>query len=150
MTLVIGVGNTLRSDDGLGVRVAEEIQKLKLKDVEVLTSRGENIDLLTLWKGYRRVVILDAMESHSKEPVKVFFAHAEPLPAAFEKTSTHGMGPLECIELARALGELPPYLAVIGIAGKNFEIGESLTEKATQAIPKAIQIFSTLLGGTHA
>jgi len=147
--LVIGVGNPLRSDDALGVLVAEQVRKLGYPQVEVITSRGENIDLLSLWKGYSRVVVVDAMTvpPERAESVCVFFAHEKPLPAAFEKTSTHGMGPQDCIELARALGELPSYLAVLGVGGENFEIGENLTERASRAIPEAVHALKELLGG---
>lgn len=152
-TLIVGIGNLLRGDDAIGQRVAQAIRREGWPDVSVVTTKGENLDLYSVWKGYERVFVIDAMDrcTPGGDPVAFFAAREEPLPAAFEKTSTHGMGPGEAIELARALGELPASLTVVGIAAKDFGFGESLTDESQALIPTVVaRIRRHLQGDRHA
>ncbi len=150
--LIIGIGNPLRSDDGIGLAIAGALKETSLPPCRIETCRGDNLDLVAQWKGCARVILIDAMSTPSVPlgSVKVFLAHDQPLPAGFEKSSTHGLGPHEAIELARAFGDLPAYLAVVAVNAEKFEMGETLTEAVAQAIPEALRIIKTLLGGTDA
>jgi len=108
---------------------------------------------MSVWKGSSRVVLIDAMGSKSPtgDAIVAFRAHEKPLPAEFERSSTHGMGPMESIELARALGELPSYLLVVGIAAADFSLGNELSEDTALLIPEAVkQIGEFLKGEAHA
>jgi hydrogenase maturation protease len=109
------------------------------------------MDLLTIWKGYRRVVIIDAMEAASPagEPIVIFAAHQSPLPTIFEKSSTHGMGPAESIELARALGELPDRVFVVGVAGRDFSPGTELSAAVSELVPQAVARTRALIEGEN-
>jgi hydrogenase maturation protease len=53
--------------------------------------------------------------------------------------STHAIGVVEAIELARVLQQLPPRLIVYGIEGIQFDIGRELSEKVLQAVPDVVQ-----------
>lgn len=66
---MIGIGNELRCDDGIGPAVAAEIQRRKIPGVRVVLSHGEPIGLLDAWTGVRLAVVIDAVVCEPASPV---------------------------------------------------------------------------------
>lgn len=58
---------------------------------------------------------------------------ADALPTTIFRHSTHALGVVEAIELARALDQRPPHLALYGIEGQNFEAGAGLSPDVEKA-----------------
>lgn len=133
--LVIGVGNRFRGDDAAGIRVAEKLRAKALPTLRVLEREGDLSSLLDAWTGERAVVLVDATRSGAPAgTVRRFDAAAGALPALFAQGSTHLLGVAEAVELARALGGLPPSLVVFGIEGASFEAGEALSPAVAAAV----------------
>jgi len=131
---VIGVGNTFRGDDGVGLIVARQVGELALPGVTVLEQSGEGIALMEAWGDASRVIVVDAVSSgnepgtiHRLEPA------GQGLPDFFSGHSTHAFGLAEAIELARQLDRLPAQLIVYGIEGQSFEIGRGLSPEVEAA-----------------
>jgi hydrogenase maturation protease len=132
-TLVIGIGNKYRSDDGVGLWVAERLQG-KAADCEIAESSGEITQLLELWRNFSRVLVVDATASGTQPgTIFRFEAQKEALPAETFHYSSHAIGLPEAIELARTLGALPAQLVVYGIEGKNFAAGEVFSSEVQRA-----------------
>ena len=126
-TVVIGVGNALRGDDGAGLAAVARIPASP--GVEVLSHSGDGSNLLELWDGAEAVVIVDSMASGADPgTIQRFDVSAEPLPAAARRPAGHTFGVAEAIEAARALGRLPRRAIVIGVEGADFELGAGLSE----------------------
>jgi hydrogenase maturation protease len=144
--LVIGIGNPFRRDDGVGVLVAKEIAAAGRDDIEVRIESGEGGSLMELWKGAERVVIIDAVRSHSA-PGKIHQIDAtkQHVPSEFFHYSSHAFGVAEAIELARALGELPPAVTVVGIEGKDFSSGTELSSEVEIAARVVLASVLTLI-----
>ena len=134
---VIGVGNTMRGDDAVGLEVARLLEGSLPPGVTVHTCEGEPVALLELWSGCDRVILVDAMVSGG-EPgtVRSFDAAASPLPAELSGPSTHLLGVGEAIELARTLGRLPARVEVHAIEAGRLDAGEPLS--ATVAAAAAV------------
>ncbi len=134
-TLIIGLGNDYRRDDGVGLYVARKLRQMNLLRTSVLEVGDGPAALLELWENQTPAILVDAVLSWSKPgAVFRFEAHLEPLPQKFfSKASSHALGLAEAIELARALNQLPPRLIVYGIEGKSFEIGLGLSREARKA-----------------
>ena len=62
-TCVVGVGNELRGDDGVGLVVARALEGTLPKDVRVLECEGEPVSLLSAWEGCERTIVVDATQS---------------------------------------------------------------------------------------
>lgn len=126
-SLVIGVGNVDRGDDGAGIHAARLVRKGR-----VAVSRDCS-GLMMMWDPEDHVIVVDATVSGAPPgTIRRFDALAETLPtAAFP--STHSFGLAESIELARALGRLPRELTVYGIEAASFEQGQALTPRVEQA-----------------
>lgn len=137
--LVAGVGNALRRDDGAGLVVARRLRAMSPPaGVDVREVEGEPIGLVELWSGRPAVVLVDAMRSGA-EPgtVRRVDASAEPLPAWLRgSTSTHAVALAETLELARALGRLPPRVVVYAVEGARFDAGAGLTAAVEAAVER--------------
>lgn len=138
--LIIGLGNDYRGDDGLGLAAVRRLREMNLPGISVLEAEADAGGLLELWQGADTVILLDAVSSRARPgAVFRFEAHLEPLPQKiFASCSTHALGLAEAIELARALGRLPPRLIVYGIVGQNFAAGSGLSPEARPGVEEAV------------
>ena len=139
----MGVGNPWRCDDGAGLAVARLLAGKLPDGVEVLEREGEPAALIDTFEGAERVWLADAISSGAAAgTVRRLDASSEELPAELFRTSTHHLGLADAVELARALGQLPPQLVVFGVEGASFEIGDELSPEvraATEQAAAAIQ-----------
>jgi len=137
-TVVIGVGNRDRGDDGAGPVV---IDQLRAAGVTVLENGGDGAALIESWEGFTRVIIVDAMASGAAPgTIRRFDAAHEPLPkGAFGVASTHLFGIVEGLEMARTLGRLPTTVIVYGIEGGSFTLGTGLSGRVEQACRQVAQ-----------
>ncbi|MDP3182889.1 MAG: hydrogenase maturation protease [Desulfobaccales bacterium] len=152
-TLVIGLGNDYRRDDGVGLYVARKLRDLNLPQTLILEAIGDAAALLELWKPGTPAILVDAVFSWS-EPGTIFRfeAHSEPLPEKFlSPASSHAWGVAEAIELARTLKQLPSRLIVYGIEGKSFEVGLGLSpvvkRAAKQVVTRVVKELGRVGGG---
>lgn len=133
--MIIGVGNLYRSDDAVGILIARKFKDMASDRVSVKEQSGEGTSLMEAWKGYDRVLIVDAVSSGaSPGSIHRMDASREPIPSKFFSCSTHDFGVAEAIEMARALGQLPRQLQLFGVEGKNFQHGEILSAEIEQAM----------------
>lgn len=127
-SLVIGVGNAYRQDDGVGLFVANRIKSLRFASVDVLANSGKTLSLMEQWAGYAKVFLCDAVFlPHDSGKILRLNVSSESFPAGWRSFSTHSFNLIEAIHLARVLGKLPPALVVYGITGKQFGFGTSLS-----------------------
>jgi len=126
--MVVGVGNRLRGDDGVGLHVARLVRE-RAADLLVRDLEGEGIGLLDTWAGARAVLLVDSVRSGAAPgTIHRLEATERPLPARMRtSSSTHAVGVAEAIELARALDRLPSRLVVYGVEGGRFETGAELS-----------------------
>jgi len=136
-TLVIGVGNVYRGDDGAGPAVARSFSAGPADNLRVCEQSGEGAALIDAWHGADAVYVIDAVDAGS-EPGAVFRfdASAQSLPACFFAYSTHAFSVAEGIELARVLRQLPPRLVVYGIQGASFKAGAHLSVPVQLAVAR--------------
>ena len=132
--LVIGIGNEYRGDDAVGLIVARRLRSQVPEGVRVFEESGEGAALMEAWRGADFVILIDAVHSGGKPgAIHRIDARAEEIPGNFFHYSTHAFSVAEAVELARALGELPPRLVLYGIEGKRFESGAALSPEVEAA-----------------
>jgi hydrogenase maturation protease len=125
---VIGIGNPLRGDDGVGCEVARRVRARGLPEVAVLDEERDGARLMDAWAGATTVVMIDATASGAPPgTIRRFDAGRHPLPDATLAASTHQFGVRDAIELARVLGTLPSRVIVYGIEGETFGPGIGLS-----------------------
>jgi hydrogenase maturation protease len=141
---VIGIGQSLRGDDGAGPEAVRRwstdfppsaLNGLSVR-IEVLDTPG--LELIDHLQGCDAALLVDAV-STGKPPgtVSVFSAVPDTSLTAAEKTA-HGFGVAETLALARRAGErLPGRILLIGIEGEQYELGKGLSASVERAIANA-------------
>ncbi|MBK7844566.1 MAG: hydrogenase maturation protease [Bdellovibrionales bacterium] len=135
---LICLANPNRGDDAFGWIVADQFVSEGETLFSVIKSSGDITDLLDVFGSYRKVIVLDAMETEDLVPIKKWDAKEESLPASLSGTSSHVLGVGQAIELSRALDKIPDELIVIGVKGVNFQMGEELSPGMRSMIPEII------------
>ena len=148
--LILGLGNPLLGDEGIGVRVVEELKGLELPDgVTVVEGGTAGLGLIGLMEGYQRVIIVDAADMGHPPGRVVRFT---PLEARFKTAeaplSLHQIGLGEVLALAEALEVAPAELVIIGIQPSRIEGGVGLSPEVEGAIPQIIRIILDELDAT--
>ncbi len=137
--LVIGVGQEWRGDDAAGLLVVRHLQEMAGSRVTILENFGSMSDLLEAWQGADRVLLADAVQGGGRPgQIYRFPVHEKPLPTElFPATSSHAWGVAQAAALGRVLNQLPAYLVVYGIEGKDFGFGQGLSLEVARAVPEA-------------
>jgi hydrogenase maturation protease len=142
--LVIGLGQRDRGDDAAGLAVADRVGALGLPGVRVI-EQAEPAGLLDAWAGAHLVVVADAVRS-GRPPGTVQIMHAEHrLPLRTGPGGTHALGLAEAVELARALGQLPPELVIVGIEAEDFQLGMPLSGPVAAAVQQAADTIAGIV-----
>ncbi|MDJ0513451.1 MAG: hydrogenase maturation protease [Methyloceanibacter sp.] len=127
-TLIVGIGNRYRGDDAFGCMVADDLGPRVPKGVKCIEHDGEPAGLMECWQGAANVILIDAVSSGAEAGQIFHFDLArQAMPEEFNLYSTHAFGVPQAVELARALGKLPPDIRFIGVEGKSFGAGEELS-----------------------
>ena len=146
VVIVAGFGSADRGDDGVGPLVAQRVAAISsaTRDVGPLT---EPLDLLDHCEGADLVVVIDAVRSGAQpgsvRVVEMDVANRtrddEGLARGEGATSTHGIGLVGVLRVAKAIDRAPLRLVVVGIEGEFFALGEELSPSVRAAVPEAIR-----------
>ena len=139
--LVLGLGNILLRDEGVGVRVVEALQLTDLPpDVEVFDGGTAGLDLLDVLADRRKVIVIDALQGDC-EPGTVMRLDPEDLvPGDDQTVSLHEIGLLETLAIARQLGTAPDEVVVIGVKPKDLGWGLSLSPQIARLVPDIVRL----------
>jgi hydrogenase maturation protease len=148
--LILGLGNPLLGDEGIGVRVVEELKRLELPDgVAVVEGGTAGLGLIGLMEGYQRVIIVDAADmGHPPSRVVRFTPSEAQFKMAEAPLSLHQIGLGEVLALAKALEVAPAELVIIGVQPSRTEGGVGLSSEVEEAIPQIIRIILDELDAT--
>lgn len=135
--LLIGIGNTGRSDDGLGWRFLDEIKKERNTDWELIYRYQLNIEDAELVSKARKVVFVDAYNNKLDKG----FALEECHPVAGFEYSTHALNPCTVMALCNNLYKNRPGSQVLKIQGHQWGLKEGLSPQALNNLDKAVSFF---------
>ena len=141
--LILGLGNPLLGDDGVGVRVIEEVKGLGLPEEVALIEGGTaGPGLIPLMEGYQRVIVVDAADMGPLPGHVVRFTPADVrFNTVADQLSPHQIGLGEVLALAKALRLAPAELVIIGVQPSRIEAGLGLSPEVERAIPKIVEII---------
>jgi hydrogenase maturation protease len=149
-TIVIGLGNPILGDDGVGWKVAEAVKQQLASDspvdVEFLSLGG--ISLMEQLIDYERAVLVDAVTS-DQETGSVIVSNLNEMPdhSAFHIASAHDTSLQNALKLGKSMGvSLPKEVSVVGIVTDHiYDFSESLSPAVARAVSKATKIVIKLL-----
>jgi hydrogenase maturation protease len=144
-TVVVGVGNEFRRDDGAGPEVIARLRALQpgdasLSGVILALSDGEPGRMIDLWEGARLAVVIDAVRDTTMSPGHRYQLTADAVAGVADSAaSSHSIGFSDTVELARVLGRLPEKLVVFAVVGRDFGFGTELTAEVAAAVGKLVE-----------
>ena len=140
-TVILGVGNMLLSDEGVGVHIAQKLLQAEMPEgVAVVEGGTDGFRLLNIITEADRLIIIDAVKG-GLEPGSIYrfdINDVKNVQPGF-KTSVHQIGILEVIDLAGLIGK-EPTTTVIGIEPKSLAMGMDLSPEVKKKIPKVIEL----------
>ena len=148
-TLVLGLGNTLLGDDGVGVHAISRLKTdgIDHPDVALLDGGTLSFTLDAEIEGTAQLIVIDAAQLRS-EPgsVRVFEgARMDEFVANSRKSSVHEVSLADLLAMATLGGHLPHRRALIGIQPKRIDWSDSLTEPVERAVARACDAARDLL-----
>jgi hydrogenase maturation protease len=138
-TLILGIGNILLGDEGVGVRTVEAMSKLDLpNDVELIDGGTGGADLVDILADRRRVIVIDAMQAGVEAGTIRRMSVDELSPFQGNSVSLHELGLVESLHMAGLLGCAPRDVIVFGIQPRQIAPGLELSAEAAAAVPRVI------------
>lgn len=148
-TLVLGLGNPVLGDDGVGWRIAEQIkQQVFDPSVEVDCVGLGGLSLMERLVGYDRAILIDAIATG--EPpgtVRLFRLEDLPDPTAGHTSSSHDTTLQTALQLGRRVeAQVPDQVMVVAVEARNvYDFSEELSQPIEAAVPQAVQIVLRIL-----
>ncbi len=135
-TLILGIGNPILTDDGVGIKIAQKLKEEK-PELEVVETSEAGIILLDLIVGYDKLIIIDSIKTEKGEPGNLYKLKLEDLKPAKDCSSSHGIGIATAFKLGQKLGySMPKYTSIYAVEIKdNTTFGEKCTREVKERIP---------------
>jgi len=143
-TIILGVGNLILGDDGVGIHVANEIKK-RIRDPNITIDDAitGGMNLLDLLIGYDKAIIIDAVKSKNGQHGEVRKIKLNDF-NTMHSCNPHDVSLIEAIEMAKKMGEekIPKEIIIIGIMMNEIpcEFGENLSKEIAEAVPIAVEL----------
>jgi hydrogenase maturation protease len=139
--LVLGVGNLIQMDDGVGVHTIQRMAEWDLPEVVELFDGGTaGLDLTGIIEGRQALIVIDAVDAGEKpgtmfrftpEDIKVKFTHYD---------SLHQMGLLETLNMAKMQGISPAETVIFGVQPHIVDWGTELTDTVEEKMPRLLEL----------
>jgi hydrogenase maturation protease len=146
---VVGIGNILLSDDGVGVYTLNKLKKsYNLPgNVELIDGGTMGLDLLPFIEGKERVIFIDAVDFKAK-PGTIGELNNSEIPNYFSsKLSVHQIALPDMIAAGQLLGTIPEEMCLIGIQPGTIETGYGLSPEIQRQVDGLIEKVINKLSG---
>jgi hydrogenase maturation protease len=139
--LILGIGNILLKDEGIGVYVANKLMEMSLPpEVEVMDGGTMGIDLLFYIEGRKKVIVIDTVKAGEPPGTMYRFTDKE---LSFKKDvlrTAHGIDFSDVVRTAQTMGTKPDEVVFIGIEPLDMNEGMELSPLIAERIPTIIQL----------
>jgi len=151
-TLILGLGNPILTDDGVGIHVVRAVAAgARGEGITFAEASVGGLRLLDTLAGYERVILVDAIQTPEGRPGEIYLLHPNDLRASLHSGSTHDLSLPGALALGRQLGlRLPADEALTIVAVEVNDVltfGESCTPAVAAAIPVAVEAVLACIQG---
>lgn len=147
--LVLGVGNLLLGDEGVGIHVIQEFEKKSLPSETLLVDGGTGgYELIRFFKGMKKVIIVDAIKADEKAGTVIRFTLEDITPYRDRPLSVHQNGLLELLQKVKDMGETPEIILYGIVIENTIHYSLDLSDKVKRSIPKVISHIVTEIENT--
>lgn len=143
-TAIVGIGNSLMQDEGVGVHVIRALADLSLPDGVTLIDAGTSSDVAFDLDGYDRVIVVDAARC-GEDPGTVYrFTEGAEFDVGKGRQACHDVGLLQMLrEVARGA----PDVLILGVEPKEIDWGLDLSSVVRESVPRVVEIVERELRG---
>lgn len=147
-TTVIGLGNPLMGDDGLGILAAQRLQEewFLPPEVQVVDGGTWGMNLLPLIDDADALLLIDAIDRNMPPGTQIVLARDEIPRALALKVSPHQIDLREVIALAELRGTLPERMIAVGLQPERVELGAPLSPAVERHIDHLVAMAASQLG----
>jgi hydrogenase maturation protease len=143
-TLVVGLGNPILTDDGVGIWVVRAARACcQPQESAFVEASVGGLRLLDVLEGYERVILVDAIQTPGGKPGDVRWLRSPNLGASFHSGSSHDLSLAGALDLGRGLGMALPdddKILILAIEVEDvLTFGETCTAAVSAAIPRAVE-----------
>lgn len=142
-TLILGLGNDILSDDGIGLYVARELKKvINREDTAIAEASLAGLGLLDLLAGYDRAIIIDAIQTRDGKTGQIYRLNSHSFDTTRHTASTHNVNFATALELGRQLGlALPRQIVIFAIEVADVTtFSEECTPEVKKSIPRCVEM----------
>ena len=142
-TLILGLGNSLLCDDGVGIYVAAELKnRVKRPEVTVMETGVAGLSLLDLMVGYDKAIIIDAIQTTDGKAGQIYRLDPKAFDTALHTASAHGIDFPTALEFGKKLGlHLPQQITIFAIEASDVTtFSEECTPEVQKAIPTCVEM----------
>ncbi|MCL2899433.1 HyaD/HybD family hydrogenase maturation endopeptidase [Brenneria tiliae] len=139
--LVLGIGNLLLSDEAVGVRIIEALERRYsfAPQIDILDGGTSGMELMEAMAGRDHLIVADAVLT-GQAPGELVVLRDDEVPALFtRKISPHQLGLSDVLMALRLTGEFPQKLTLVGVEPESLEVHIGLTASVTRALEPALQ-----------
>jgi len=149
-TLVLGLGNPILSDDGVGIKVAHVVaNQLNSPHVTVAETSAAGLSLLDSIVGYDKVIIIDAIQTEKGRAGQIYRMGTEDFSLTKHLSSPHQINLVTALELGKMLNlAMPQKITIFAVEAKDVtSFSEKCTPGVEQAIPEVVKmVLEDLVG----
>jgi hydrogenase maturation protease len=144
--VVIGVGNLLLKDEGIGIHTVKALQEINLpQDVKIIDA-GTAPDLIAYTEAGDKLIIVDAAKAGG-EPGTIYRFHPHDLASEKEEViSVHELGVTPNLRLMSLMGNTPGEIVIIGIEPGEIDWGTELSPELQQQVPDIVKAVLKEIG----
>jgi hydrogenase maturation protease len=148
-TVILGIGNILLKDDGVGVHVVKQLESEPLSStVELVDGGTSTMDMLPFFSQYAKVIIVDALQTGA-QPGTIYRLTPDDLPNyQCRNLSIHDIQILDVVKIAALLGK-KPQVTIIGVEPKEIGLDLQMSEELMVKIPEIIRVIKKELNLPH-
>lgn len=140
--VVVCLGNPLRADDGLGLKVGRELEK---RGHKVISPGPDLTEIAKELNEIEELILVDAMD-FGGEPGEIVCARLDELREVEFRSSTHTLSPLKFLRLFKELYGLPREVFIIGVQPGDLGYGEHLSPEVERAVQRVVEAISERVG----
>lgn len=140
--VVLGVGNVLLGDEGVGVHAIEKLkEKINYPEVELIDGATAGLDLLPVLESCDYLLIIDCVKG-GLEPGSIYKFAPEDMKVKLDnmKLSIHDFNLVDVLNLAKALGKKLPEITIYGVEPESMDWSLEMSKKVSQALEKLIKV----------